>query len=591
MADEILINKRIDQLPKNAVLKGHYVFPIRNLDNNTTEQVPLSEILAGTTSGNFEWVTDNDPGYAELVVVTHNGKWYQSLIPDNLNNVPGMDEDIWLEVNKSPSGIAFWQAGVYVQDTVVVLYDDGSGPKIYILNDGTRPFISSDFPTELTANQWAGISFSLSANNGVVLESGTLKLGGTTSQDRTIDIGDGRYLLWRSVGSLTSTEFYMQKTGTEHGLYIIQGNNADGFVAIAVDPGAQAGGPAGIKLYEARGVGARVGMTYYGFGGDYSDLIAESLVPKEFVESLISASASNLAIDDTYADIAELLADQGNQELGAWYLVEDASADLTVDYDWAIYQKKVASTANISDYFKIAEKESLDLVVTNAAEGTKGIVEEASNAEVTAGTAVGGTGAKLFITPAKLATFITAFIGAVHTWALKQTFTTAPRFSSANASEFLKTDGSKDLVSVSPAIQSDMLTGTDNTKPMTAASLQSVRSLVRLACSISAGTMTIDVGLKREVKFENTTTISANFILALANESNLEEMSGIIFVTGTVVMTCPSSIVMEEDNSRWNNGTKALTMIGGTASPFVLSFSRISSTKIEMRASFKIHTS
>lgn len=39
---------------------------------------------------------------------------------------------------------------------------------------------------------------------------------------------------------------------------------------------------------------------------------------------------------------------------------------------------------------------------SNASETTRGIVEEATDAEVTAGTATGGTGAKLFITPAKL---------------------------------------------------------------------------------------------------------------------------------------------------------------------------------------------
>lgn len=43
----------------------------------------------------------------------------------------------------------------------------------------------------------------------------------------------------------------------------------------------------------------------------------------------------------------------------------------------------------------------------NASETNKGIVEEATDAEVTAGTATGGTGAKLFITPAKLATRLT----------------------------------------------------------------------------------------------------------------------------------------------------------------------------------------
>lgn len=43
----------------------------------------------------------------------------------------------------------------------------------------------------------------------------------------------------------------------------------------------------------------------------------------------------------------------------------------------------------------------------NASETTKGIVEEATDAEVTAGTATGATGAKLFVTPAKLATRLT----------------------------------------------------------------------------------------------------------------------------------------------------------------------------------------
>jgi hypothetical protein len=44
----------------------------------------------------------------------------------------------------------------------------------------------------------------------------------------------------------------------------------------------------------------------------------------------------------------------------------------------------------------------------NASETVRGIVEEATDAEVTAGTATGGTGAKLFVTPTKLATRLTA---------------------------------------------------------------------------------------------------------------------------------------------------------------------------------------
>ena len=51
-----------------------------------------------------------------------------------------------------------------------------------------------------------------------------------------------------------------------------------------------------------------------------------------------------------------------------------------------------------------AVKAYVDGGATNASETTKGPVEEATDAEVTAGTAIGTTGAKLFVTPAKLAT-------------------------------------------------------------------------------------------------------------------------------------------------------------------------------------------
>lgn len=70
-----------------------------------------------------------------------------------------------------------------------------------------------------------------------------------------------------------------------------------------------------------------------------------------------------------------------------------------------------ALTAN-SD-LKVATQKAVKAYVdaggnVNASETTRGIVEEATDAEVTAGTATGGTGAKLFVTPTKLATRIDA---------------------------------------------------------------------------------------------------------------------------------------------------------------------------------------
>lgn len=54
------------------------------------------------------------------------------------------------------------------------------------------------------------------------------------------------------------------------------------------------------------------------------------------------------------------------------------------------------------------------------------------------------------------------------TWAAKQTFSAAPRYSTTTASQFLRVDANKDLVSVSEASDTEMQTGAENTKPTTA---------------------------------------------------------------------------------------------------------------------------
>lgn len=58
----------------------------------------------------------------------------------------------------------------------------------------------------------------------------------------------------------------------------------------------------------------------------------------------------------------------------------------------------------------------------NASETTKGIVEEATDAEVTAGTSTGATGAKLFITPTKLATYLSGTTPVVRTYTTTSTY-------------------------------------------------------------------------------------------------------------------------------------------------------------------------
>jgi hypothetical protein len=175
--DEELINLRIDQLPLNGILKGTYFFPIRNMDTQKTERVPLSAILTSGTSANFEWITDNDPGYAEDEVVTYGGKWWQSLIDDNLNITPGTNPLAWIELQKAPSGFVFWQAGVFPQDEVFVLYEISPGSvQIYHLTNATRPYVSADFEAELALGDWQIISEGQTHFKGVFASEAALEI-------------------------------------------------------------------------------------------------------------------------------------------------------------------------------------------------------------------------------------------------------------------------------------------------------------------------------------------------------------------------------------------------------------------------------
>jgi hypothetical protein len=90
------------------------------------------------------------------------------------------------------------------------------------------------------------------------------------------------------------------------------------------------------------------------------------------------------AIADVYPNIAALLADQTNQEENAYYWVEDATTDPSVTLGWAIYRKLAASTADLSDYVKVQEQESLDIEVNDATDSTKGIVQLAGDLSGTA---------------------------------------------------------------------------------------------------------------------------------------------------------------------------------------------------------------
>jgi hypothetical protein len=97
----------------------------------------------------------------------------------------------------------------------------------------------------------------------------------------------------------------------------------------------------------------------------------------------------------------------------------------------------------------------------------------------------------------------------------------------------------------------------------------------REAVSITAGTLSLDMASRRMRNFDVTSAQSSNFSVAIANSSNLVNFRLTLRITGTVVVTMPTTIVMdyaETINERWNSTSKALTLVGGTASPFLLEF-------------------
>jgi len=90
---------------------------------------------------------------------------------------------------------------------------------------------------------------------------------------------------------------------------------------------------------------------------------------------LIQAIGGGFAIAETYANIAALLADQLDQEDNAWYMVQIATTDPTVSSGWAVYQYLGTTAGTLSDYMKIMEKESLDVVINDATASLKGIMK------------------------------------------------------------------------------------------------------------------------------------------------------------------------------------------------------------------------
>lgn len=171
MAIDALPNARIPELPPSAGPQSGFLLAMYNPLKNLTENVKVDFFTPGLTSQNFEWMSDMP--YLDDEVVTRKGGWYQALsdVPENVE--PGEDGGLyWQSINKSQSGFVFWQAGVFSETSVFVLYDVNQNPldpniQMFWLKDTTRPYVSVDIEAEILADDWEQLF--VSATGGISL--------------------------------------------------------------------------------------------------------------------------------------------------------------------------------------------------------------------------------------------------------------------------------------------------------------------------------------------------------------------------------------------------------------------------------------
>jgi hypothetical protein len=102
------------------------------------------------------------------------------------------------------------------------------------------------------------------------------------------------------------------------------------------------------------------------------------------------------------------------------------------------------------------------------------------------------------------------------------------------------------------------------------------RELERVAVSVVAGTpntLTLDMELRHERKFEVATAQSAAFTIAFANVTEARFISLTVPITGAIAITFPTNVVAMRNDGRWNNTTKIITANpAGAGDIFEMSF-------------------
>lgn len=521
-------------------------FAIVEQATGQTKRINVKYFFAAQPSTNYKWVSTFD--YPVDAIVEHAGAWYRSLQTPNLGQNPATQPLFWEEIPKSASGFVFWAAGVFTGAEVFVLRILDQFVQIFRLVSATRPYLSSNFESEYASGDWE-----LMSERGYI---GIPKAGHGFILNDVLTYKAGA---WNKF------------TAGDTALAIVR-NVVSADLVIVVLLGHRLKGLAGLTP----------GSTYYA----QSDATITTTVSSSPIFLAVSATEAILLASGgggtdhfkgAFANEAALDAAFPTASPGDYALVDVGASEAQLfiwddtDTDW------VAS--------------GVTTVVPAWDDATAGIVERSSQAEaelVSDQVEAGAVGALSGLrAPSEIGLFhlLVRFLTRALTWAAKQTFTTAPRFSSTTASQFLKVDGSKDLVSVASATQAEMITGTDDTKPATAKSVEDKRSVKSVSVSNGAtGTTNIDCGLKQEVKAIFNTPITGAAEITVSNATNLEVLHITIPITGSnIAITFPSTTRMSRQNEvasgdGWYQSTKVLQVSSiGTADTHEFDLVRASS--------------
>jgi hypothetical protein len=161
----------------------------------------------------------------------------------------------------------------------------------------------------------------------------------------------------------------------------------------------------------------------------------------------------------------------------------------------------------------------------NASETTKGLVEEATDAEVTAGTATGATGAKLFVTPAKLKTNITALVNTRISLTLGEAVTAGNALVVGNGTSFYLKVGS----GVSGA--SITLTAGAETFGQTFTTSSTAKKVSGITLNLNAGNTTTNWVIKLYATSSGLPTGAALGSKSFTKDNSASQWAGVTFDT------------------------------------------------------------